>query len=203
MKLLKSLFDNNRAWSERISKEHPGFFEELAKQQSPEYLWIGCSDSRVPSNQIIDLMPGEVFVHRNIANMVIHTDLNCLSVIQYAVEVLKVKHIMVVGHYGCGGVKAAMEGKQLGLIDNWLNHLRDIHRIYQQELSLLDEKAGHDRMCELNVIEQVKNLTSSTIIQDAWLSGQDVAIHGWIYGIDNGLLTDMDVTINRQMALAK
>lgn len=201
MKLLKSLFDSNKAWAERIAKEHPGFFEELAKQQSPEYLWIGCSDSRVPSNQIIDLMPGEVFVHRNIANMVIQTDLNCLSVMQYAVEVLKVKHIMVVGHYGCGGVKAAMEDGHLGLIDNWLNHLRNIHRLYKDELVGLNEQAKHDRMCELNVIEQVSNVANSTIIQDAWRRGQDVAIHGWIYGINNGLLTDMDVTINREMAL--
>lgn len=201
MKLLKPLFDNNRAWSKRISEENPGFFEKLSKQQNPEYLWIGCSDSRVPSNQIVDLMPGEIFVHRNIANMVIHTDLNCLSVLQYAVEVLKVKHIMVVGHYGCGGVKAAMKDGHLGLIDNWLNHLRDIHRIYKHELEGLSEKEKHDRMCELNVIEQVSNVASSTVIQDAWHRGQDVAIHGWIYGIDNGLLTDMDVTINRKIAL--
>ncbi|MGL4939687.1 carbonate dehydratase [Shewanella sp.] len=201
MKLLKALFDNNRRWAGRISQENPDFFEQLAKQQNPEYLWIGCSDSRVPSNQIIDLMPGEVFVHRNIANMVIHTDLNCLSVLQYAVDVLKVKHIMVVGHYGCGGVRAAMRQQRLGLIDNWLGHLRDIHRLYQDELQALDESARFDRLCELNVIEQVANVASSTILQEAWDRGQEIAVHGWIYGIDNGLLTDLDVTIDRNRDL--
>ncbi|WP_025821427.1 carbonate dehydratase [Shewanella marina] len=201
MKLLKDLFENNRRWADRITQEQPDFFEQLAKQQHPEYLWIGCSDSRVPSNQIIDLMPGEVFVHRNIANMVIHTDLNCLSVLQYAVEVLKVKHIMVVGHYGCGGIKAAMGQQRLGLIDNWLGHLRDIHRIYQAELAELDEDKRFDRLCELNVIEQVANVVNTSIVQDAWQSGQDVAVHGWIYGINNGLVTDLNVTINREMAL--
>ncbi|WMB75033.1 carbonate dehydratase [Shewanella oncorhynchi] len=202
MKLLKPLFDNNRRWAGRIRQENPDFFEQLAKQQHPEYLWIGCSDSRVPSNQIIDLMPGEVFVHRNIANMVIHTDLNCLSVLQYAVDVLKVKHIMVVGHYGCGGVRAAMGQQRLGLIDNWLGHLRDIYRIYQEELQLMDEAKRFDRLCELNVIEQVANVTSSTIVQEAWDRGQEVAVHGWIYGIDNGLLTDLDVTVDREHGLA-
>ncbi|MGL5048421.1 MAG: carbonate dehydratase [Shewanella sp.] len=197
MKLLQPLFDNNRRWAGRIRQENPAFFEQLAKQQNPEYLWIGCSDSRVPSNQIIDLMPGEVFVHRNIANMVIHTDLNCLSVLQYAVDVLKVKHIMVVGHYGCGGVRAAMGTQRLGLIDNWLGHLRDIYRIYQAELLQMDEAKRFARLCELNVIEQVANVTSSTIVQEAWDRGQDVAVHGWIYGIDNGLLTDLDVTVDR------
>ncbi|EGM70062.1 carbonate dehydratase [Shewanella sp. HN-41] len=201
MKLLKPLFDNNRRWAGRIRQENPDFFEQLAKQQNPEYLWIGCSDSRVPSNQIIDLMPGEVFVHRNIANMVIHTDLNCLSVLQYAVDVLKVKHIMVVGHYGCGGVRAAMGQQRLGLIDNWLGHLRDIYRIYQEELLQMDEAKRFDRLCELNVIEQVANVTSSTIVQEAWDRGQEVAVHGWIYGIDNGLLTDLDVTVDRSQGL--
>ncbi|QDZ90736.1 carbonate dehydratase [Shewanella decolorationis] len=197
MKLLKPLFDNNRRWAGRISQEHPDFFEQLAKQQNPEYLWIGCSDSRVPSNQIIDLMPGEVFVHRNIANMVIHTDLNCLSVLQYAIDVLKVKHIMVVGHYGCGGVRAAMGNQRLGLIDNWLGHLRDVYRIHHDELMQMDEAKRFDRLCELNVIEQVSNVTSSTIVQEAWARGQELAVHGWIYGIDNGLLTDLDVTVDR------
>ncbi|MBB1440411.1 carbonate dehydratase [Shewanella sp. SG41-4] len=197
MKLLKPLFDNNRRWAERISKEDPTFFEKLAKQQNPEYLWIGCSDSRVPSNQIIDLLPGEVFVHRNIANMVIHTDLNCLSVLQYAVDVLKVKHIMVVGHYGCGGVRAAMNQDRLGLIDNWLGHLRDIHRFHCAELEPMTDQKRFDRLCELNVIEQVSNVVSTNIVQEAWDRGQDVAIHGWIYGINNGLLTDLDVTIDR------
>ncbi|ASK69386.1 carbonate dehydratase [Shewanella bicestrii] len=197
MKLLKPLFDNNRRWAGRIRQEHPDFFEQLAKQQNPEYLWIGCSDSRVPSNQIIDLMPGEVFVHRNIANMVIHTDLNCLSVLQYAIDVLKVKHIMVVGHYGCGGVRAAMGNQRLGLIDNWLGHLRDVYRLHQDELMQMDDAKRFDRLCELNVIEQVSNVTSSTIVQEAWARGQELAIHGWIYGIDNGLLTDLDVTVDR------
>jgi len=200
MKLLKPLFENNRRWAQRINQEDPTFFEKLAKQQNPEYLWIGCSDSRVPSNQIIDLMPGEVFVHRNIANMVIHTDLNCLSVLQYAIDVLKVKHIMVVRHYGCGGVKAAMQNQRLGLIDNWLGHLRDIYRIHQAELVSLDEKKRFDRLCELNVIEQVANVTSSTIVQEAWERGQNVSVHGWIYGINNGLLTDLDVTVDRETA---
>jgi carbonic anhydrase len=203
MKLLKPLFDNNRRWAQRILQENPGFFETLAKQQNPEYLWIGCSDSRVPSNQIIDLLPGEVFVHRNIANMVIHTDLNCLSVLQYAVDVLQVKHIMVVGHYGCGGVRAAMGSARLGLIDNWLGHLRDIHRLHNEELANLDEKARFDRLCELNVIEQVANVSATNIVQEAWSRGQELAIHGWIYGIDNGLLTDLDVTADRNAFIAQ
>ena len=198
MKILKPLFDNNRRWARRIVQEQPHFFEQLAKQQNPEYLWIGCSDSRVPSNQIIDLMPGKVFVHRNIANMVIHTDLNCLSVLQYAVEVLKVKHIMVVGHYGCGGVKASMGSERLGLIDNWLGHIRDIHRLHNKELSQLDGEEKFDRLCELNVIEQVGNVSSTNIVQDAWLRGQNVSVHGWIYSIDNGLLSDLDVTVDNE-----
>ncbi|ABV87308.1 carbonate dehydratase [Shewanella pealeana] len=197
MKLLKPLFENNRRWAGRILEEDPQFFEQLAKQQSPEYLWIGCSDSRVPSNQIIDLMPGEVFVHRNIANMVIHTDLNCLSVLQYAVEVLKVKHIMVVGHYGCGGIKASMGKERLGLIDNWLGHIRDIYRLHRADLDNMDESERFDRLCELNVMEQVANVTDTTIVQEAWARGQDVAIHGWIYSVENGLLSDLDVTVNK------
>ncbi|WP_133406947.1 carbonate dehydratase [Parashewanella tropica] len=201
MKLLKPLFDNNRQWAERIKEEDPSFFEKLSKQQTPEYLWIGCADSRVPSNQIIDVMPGEVFVHRNIANQVIHTDINCLAVIQYAVEVLKVKHIMVVGHYGCGGVKASMQNEdRFGLIDHWLDQIRNVYRKHEAELVDLDEDAKFNRMCELNVIEQVANVASSTIVQHAWKNGQDVAVHGWIYGIDNGLLNDLDVTIDRKMA---
>lgn len=201
MKLLKPLFDNNRRWAERILEEDPKFFELLAKQQNPEYLWIGCSDSRVPSNQIIDLMPGEVFVHRNIANMVIHTDLNCLSVLQYAVDVLKVKHIMVVGHYGCGGIKAAMGTERLGLIDNWLGHIRDVHRLHKETLSKMDEAKRFDRLCELNVMEQVDNVCSTTIVQEAWHRGQEVAIHGWIYSVENGLLSDLDVTVNQESEL--
>lgn len=200
MKLLKPLFENNRRWAGRILEEDPKFFEQLAKQQTPEYLWIGCSDSRVPSNQIIDLMPGEVFVHRNIANMVIHTDLNCLSVLQYAVEVLKVKHIMVVGHYGCGGIKASMGTDRLGLIDNWLGHIRDIYRLHKADLDGMDESERFDRLCELNVIEQVANVTSTTIVQEAWARGQEVAVHGWIYSVENGLLSDLDVTVNQETA---
>lgn len=203
MRLLKPLFDNNRRWAERINDENPHFFETLAKQQNPEFLWIGCADSRVPSNQIIDLMPGEVFVHRNIANLVIHTDLNCLSVIQYAVDVLKVKHIMVVGHYGCGGVKASMSTQRQGLIDNWLGHIRDIYRLHQQELDSLDEQARYDRLCELNVMEQVANVVSTSIVQDAWERGQELAVHGWLYSIENGLLTDLNVTIDGQQGLAE
>lgn len=199
MRLLKPLFENNRRWAERISNENPAFFGDLAKQQTPEYLWIGCSDSRVPSNQIIDLMPGEVFVHRNIANLVIHTDLNCLSVLQYAVDVLKVKHIMVVGHYGCGGVRASLSQERHGLIDNWLGHLRDIYRMHSAELDTLDDNTRFDRMCELNVIEQVSNVAITTIVQDAWDRGQELAVHGWLYSIDNGLLTDLDVTIDGEI----
>lgn len=194
MKSLKNLFDNNRLWAERINKEDPEFFSKLAKQQTPEYLWIGCSDSRVPSNQIIDLMPGEVFVHRNIANMVVHTDLNCLSVIQYAIEVLKVKHVMVVGHYGCGGVAASMGNESFGLIDHWLEHLKNTRRLHQEDLDKLDEKDRFDRMCELNVIEQVSNVAKTNIVQQAWERGQDVSVHGWIYDINDGLLRDLDVT---------
>ncbi len=200
MKLLKPLFDNNQKWAKRITEETPDFFEQLAKQQSPEYLWIGCSDSRVPSNQIIDVMPGEVFVHRNIANQVIQTDINCLSVIQYAVEVLKVKHIMIVGHYGCGGVEASMsDSDRFGLIDHWLDHIRITYNKYSEELEELSEEDRFNRLCELNVIEQVANVTMSTIVQQAWKRGQDVAIHGWIYGINNGLLNDLDVTVDRTM----
>ncbi|MGI2258376.1 carbonate dehydratase [Shewanella sp. GXUN23E] len=201
MKILKPLFDNNRLWAERIRQEKPDFFEQLAQQQNPEYLWIGCSDSRVPSNQIIDLMPGEVFVHRNIANMVIHTDLNCLSVIQYAVEVLRVKHIMVVGHYGCGGVKAALTEQRLGLIDNWLGHLRDVYRLYRDEIDALQGAQKIDRLCELNVMEQVHNVVNTSIVQDAWQRGQTLSVHGWIYSIDNGLLTDLDVTRDQHSTL--
>ena len=193
MKTLKSLFDKNKIWAESINKDNPEFFEKLSKQQSPEYLWIGCADSRVPANQIVDLLPGEVFVHRNIANVVVHTDLNCLSVIQYAVEVLKVKHIIVCGHYGCGGVKASMEDAEHGLIDNWLRHIKDVSRFNKLELSDLSDAARFDRLCELNVIEQVKNVCSTTIVQSAWRNGQELSVHGWIYNIENGLLKDLDM----------
>ena len=196
---LKHLFDNNRAWSASMTAHDPDFFRKLVTQQTPEYLWIGCSDSRVPANEIIGLLPGEVFVHRNVANIVVHTDLNCLSVIQYAVEVLKVKHIIVCGHYGCGGVRAAMRPDELGLIDNWLRHIRDI---YQKHVAVLDaipdDRERSNRLCELNVIEQVKNVSHTTIIQKAWERGQELAIHGWVYGLQDGLLQDLHVGITRR-----
>lgn len=196
MKYLKPLFDNNRAWAERIAEEQPGFFKQLSKLQNPEYLWIGCADSRVPANEIINLPPGEVFVHRNIANVVVHTDLNCLSVIHYAVEVLKVKHIIVCGHYGCGGVRAAMENNNHGLIDNWLRHIRDVYRFHQNELEAMnDEEMRKDRLCELNVIEQVSNVCNTTMVRDAWAAGRELTVHGWIYRLEDGLLRDLDVTM--------
>ncbi|GLP94755.1 carbonate dehydratase [Paraferrimonas sedimenticola] len=198
MNAIKKLFQNNREWADRTVAQDPKFFEHLAKQQKPEYLWIGCSDSRVPANQIIDLAPGEVFVHRNIANQVVHSDLNCLSVLQYAVDVLKVKHIMVVGHYGCGGVKAALDNQKNGLIDNWLGHIKDIVRLHRNELNSLDEEAKFHRLCELNVIEQVANVCNTSIVQDAWSGGQKLAVHGLIYGLDNGLLKNLEVTVDRE-----
>jgi carbonic anhydrase len=190
----KQLLENNRRWAEDIKSEDPEFFAQLAKQQTPQYLWIGCSDSRVPANQITGLMPGEVFVHRNIANVVVHTDLNCLSVIQFAVEVLKVKHIIVCGHYGCGGVKASMEDKPHGLIDNWLGHIRDVYRYHSEQLDALGGDARADRLCELNVIEQVNNVCSTTTVQGAWNNGQELSVHGWIYRIDDGILNDLQVS---------
>jgi carbonic anhydrase len=197
MKTLPHLFDNNRKWAAQISQTNPSFFAGLAGQQSPEFLWIGCSDSRVPANEIIGLLPGELFVHRNVANLVIHTDMNCLSVLQYAVEILKVKHVIVCGHYGCGGVKAALETQPHGLIDNWLRHIRDINQRRGGDLSRFStEKERFDRLCELNVIEQVKNVGNTTIIQEAWQKGQKVSIHGWIYAISDGLLQDLDASIS-------
>ena len=191
MKTLKHIFERNLAWANAIKEKDPGFFPSLAAQQSPEFLWIGCSDSRVPANQIIDLPPGEVFVHRNIANVVVHTDLNCLSVIHFAVEVLKVKHIIVCGHYGCGGVMAAMEDKEHGLIDNWLRHIRDVDRFHAARLQSLDRQARLDALCELNVREQVTNVCNTPVVQKAWKEGHDLSIHGWIYNINNGLLKDL------------
>lgn len=197
MRKLKHLFDNNRAWAERMTTHDPTFFQKLSSQQTPEYLWIGCADSRVPANEIIGLLPGEVFVHRNIANAVIHTDLNCLSVIQYAVEVLKVKHIIVCGHYGCGGVRAAMQNREYGLIDNWLRHLKDIYQRHSGILDTLDDAARFEHFCELNVIEQVYNVCHTTIVQGAWRRGQELAVHGWIYGLGDGLLQDLNLCITR------
>ena len=191
MKTLKHFFDRNLAWATAIKEKEPGFFKELAAQQNPEYLWIGCSDSRVPANQIVDLMPGEIFVHRNIANVVVHTDLNCLSVIHYAVDVLKVKHIIVCGHYGCGGVKAALENVDHGLIDNWLGHVKDVGRLHSEKLEGLGEDEKLDMLCELNVKEQVSNVCNTSVVQKAWSQGQELSVHGWIYDIANGLLRDM------------
>ncbi|MHB8810421.1 MAG: carbonate dehydratase [Desulfobulbaceae bacterium] len=199
MSELNHLLANNRAWAAGIKKDDPEFFEKLFKQQAPEYLWIGCADSRVPANQIVGMLPGELFVHRNVANMVIHSDLNCLSVIQFAVEVLAVKHIIVCGHYGCGGVKAAMETKDLGLIDNWLGHIRDVYRYHWQEFyALHDEEERFDRLCELNVIEQVGNVCATTFVKNAWRAGRQLSVHGWIYSIRDGILKDFGVCITGQ-----
>jgi len=196
MRILENLFENNRKWAEKIKKSDPDFFARLSRQQKPEYLWIGCSDSRVSSNQIVDLMPGEIFVHRNIANVVIHTDLNCLSVIQYAVEVLKIKHIIVCGHYGCGGIKAALGKKAIGLIDTWLQHIKDVYRYHQEKLdTIADETEKLNRLCELNVIEQVANVSSTSIVQKAWESGQELSVHGWIYSIEDGIINDLNVCV--------
>lgn len=195
MKTLQHLFDSNRAWSERIRRQDPEFFAKLARQQSPEYLWIGCSDSRVPANEIVDLLPGELFVHRNVANVVTHTDLNCLSVIQFAVDVLKVKHIMVVGHYGCSGVGAALRGDRIGLSDNWLRHVQDVRQKHDARLGALSDHARRaDRLCELNVIEQAANVCQTTMVQDAWERGQSLAVHGWVYGLQDGLIRDLSFT---------
>jgi carbonic anhydrase len=194
MRTLDDLLNRNRAWAERIKAQRPTFFQELSKQQSPHYLWIGCSDSRVPSNEIISLSPGELFVHRNVANVVVHTDLNCLSVIQYAVDVLKVKYVIVCGHYGCGGVRAALNNSQLGLIDNWLRHVQDVLQKHQSLINPDDDESKRvDQLCELNVIEQVYNVCQTTIVQNAWERGQELSVHGWIYGLSDGLLQDLKI----------
>lgn len=194
---LQELIDNNARWAESINEEDPQFFAKLANQQVPEYLWIGCSDARVPANEIVGLLPGDLFVHRNVANVVLHTDLNCLSVIQYAVDVLKVQHILVTGHYGCGGVRAAMQDAQLGLIDGWLRSIRDLYYEQRDHLTQFpDEEARVDRLCELNVIQQVANVSHTTIVQNAWRRGQALAIHGCIYSIKNGIWKSLNVTIN-------
>lgn len=202
MKKLPEIFANNLAWAGDITRKQPDFFKRLADQQSPKYLWIGCSDSRVPANEIMGLMPGEVFVHRNVSNVVVHTDLNCLSVIQFAVDVLKVQHIIVCGHYGCGGVQAAWHGAQLGLIDNWLRHVRDVSKTHQHALAdLKDEEKQLERLCELNVIEQATHVCRSTIVQDAWARGQPLTVHGWVYGLKDGLLHDLDFCVSGQKDL--
>jgi len=199
---LEHLLENNRKWSERIKAERPNFFPDLAAQHAPEYAWIGCSDSRVSASNIVGLMPGEIFVHRNVANQVIHTDLNCLSVLQFAVEALKVKHIIVCGHYGCGGVNAALEDKRHGLIDNWLRHIQDTANLYSETLDkITDATKKSDKLCELNVIEQVINVGGTTVVQDAWTRGQDITVHGWIYSIENGIISDMDVCLTGETEL--
>jgi carbonic anhydrase len=199
MRVLKSLFENNKRWAEGIKEKDPDFFMKLSKQQNPEYLWIGCSDSRVPANEIVGLVPGEVFVHRNIANLVVHTDLNCLSVIQFAVQVLKIKHIIVCGHYGCGGIKAALQNEDHGLIDNWLQHIRDIYRFHKVEMDALEnELAKFNLLCELNVREQVLNVCKTTIVKNVWNCGGELSVHGWIYDIRNGLLKDLGICITSE-----
>ncbi len=193
---LQQLFDNNRLWAERLRRQDPDFFRKLSEQQSPAYLWIGCSDSRVPANEIVGLLPGELFVHRNIANLVVHTDLNCLSVMQFAVDVLKVRHIIVCGHYGCSGVRAALRRERIGLSDNWLRHVQDVGQKHREALAARSsEAAAGDTLCELNVIEQVANVCQTTIARDAWERGQALAVHGWVYGLKDGLLRDLGTTV--------
>ena len=203
MDKLESLFENNRSWAERIKSREPDFFSTLAKQQAPEYLWIGCSDSRVPANQIIGLLPGEVFVHRNVANQVVHTDLNCLSVMQFSVDVLKVKHILVVGHYGCGGVYAALVNRRMGLVDNWIRHIQDVR---QKHAEILEQHAEEDQrancLCELNVIEQVVNVCQTTVLQEAWARGQEVTVHGWCYALHDGIIRDLGMNVGSADVLA-
>jgi carbonic anhydrase len=196
MRSLPHLFQNNREWATILQHSRPDFFTKLAHQQAPQYLWIGCSDSRVPANEIVGLLPGELFVHRNVANLVIHTDMNCLSVLQYAIEILGVSHVIVCGHYGCGGVKAAIEEKPHGLVDNWLRHIRDIYIRYHHALeAITDEEERIARLCELNVVEQVINVGNTTIVQDAWRAERTLEIHGWIYDVGDGLLRDLKVAV--------
>jgi carbonic anhydrase len=198
MKTLRRLFDRNREWAHAISSKDPQFFRKLSRLHAPEYLWIGCADSRVPANEIVGLLPGEMFVHRNVANIVVHTDLNCLSVMQYAVDVLKVKDIIVVGHYGCGGVRAAFQKKRLGLIDNWLRHVQDVRVKHAGALDSLKElNAQLDRLCELNVLEQVANVCQTSIVLDAWERGQPLTVHGWVYGLHDGLIRDLGMTVSK------
>ena len=197
MRSLAHLFENNRAWSERIRRSDPTFFERLSRQQRPRYLWIGCADSRVPANEIVDLAPGELFVHRNVANIVVHSDLNCLSVMQFAVQVLQIEHIIVCGHYGCSGVSVALQDQRVGLADNWLRHVQDVHAKHDSKVNSLADPAGRiDRLCELNVIEQVANVCQTTIVRDAWAAGQELSVHGWVYGLKDGLIRDLRTTVS-------
>src|SRR6185436_8186655 len=196
MRTLGHLFDNNRAWAAEMTRQDPEFFSRLALQQAPRYLWIGCSDSRVPANQIVGMLPGDMFVHRNIANVVVHSDLNCLSAIHFGVEVLGVSHIIVCGHYGCGGVLSALRDEKLGLVDNWLRHVQDVRSKHHEEIDALpDEAARHNRICELNVIEQVVNVSKTTVVRDAWARGQSVAVHGWVYDILYRILRDLEKSV--------
>jgi carbonic anhydrase len=199
---LQDLFTHNRAWAAQMERDRPGFFTSLKSQQNPKYMWIGCSDSRVPANQITGLEPGEVFVHRNVANVVVPSDLNCLSTIQFAVDQLKIEHLMVVGHYGCGGVKAALNNIRVGLADNWLRHIKDVRDRHQTMLEEADADARLDMLCELNVIEQVMNVAHTNVMQDAWARGQKVALHGWVYGLKDGLLQDLHITLNGEAGMA-
>jgi len=201
LKKLTHLFERNVKWANEIKDKDPEFFTQLSKQQAPEYLWIGCSDSRVPANQIVALPPGEIFVHRNIANVAVHSDLNCLSVIQFAVDALKVKHIVVCGHYGCGGIKAAMGDQENGLIDNWLGHIKDVSRFHAEELDQLDDHARFNRLCELNVLEQATNVCNSSVVQSAWKNGADLSVHAWIYSIEDGLLKDLNLSVSSPQQL--
>ena len=198
---ISKLFEHNRAWAAQMERERPGFFSSLLAQQEPKYMWIGCSDSRVPANQITGLEPGEVFVHRNVANVVVPTDLNCLSTIQFAVDQLKVEHLMVVGHYGCGGVKAALEDIRVGLADNWLRHIKDVRDRHAALIAATPEALRHDVLCELNVIEQVMNVAQTTVMQDAWQRGQEVTLHGWCYGLRDGLVHDLHLSVTGQNGL--
>jgi carbonic anhydrase len=199
---LDHLFANNRAWSAGVVAREPEFFSRLAAQQAPEYLWIGCSDSRVPANEIVGLLPGELFVHRNVANLVVHTDLNCLSVLQFAVDVLRVKHVIVCGHYGCGGIRAALSSERLGLIDNWLRHVHDVCENHASLMNDTDPDARVNRLCELNVIDQVRHVCETTIVQDAWDRGQPLTVHGWIYGLEDGRLRDLGLSVSLLSSLA-
>jgi carbonic anhydrase len=198
MRSLSNLIENNRAWSERIRRSDPEFFSRLSQQQRPRYLWIGCADSRVPANDIVGLLPGELFVHRNIANVVVHTDLNCLSVLQFAVDVLNIEHIIVCGHYGCSGVSAALQNQRVGLADNWLRHVQDVHSKHDARVAMMPDTSHRiDRLCELNVIEQVANVCQTTIVRDAWERGKELAVHGWVYGLKDGLVRDLGSTVTK------
>lgn len=203
-KPLTELFANNRRWAKQTEADRPGFFSRLQQQQSPQYLWIGCADSRVPANEIVGLLPGELFVHRNVANVVVHSDLNCLSVIEFAIDLLKVSHVIVVGHYGCSGVRAAMLGTRVGIADNWLRHVQDVRNRHQAWLdSLADESRRHEALCELNVLEQALHVCQTTVVQDAWTRGQEVIVHGWVYGLHDGLLQDIRMTAASPQAVSE